>query len=98
MRLQPKKTSVSVSLAVIAMTVGRVASTSAATVSIRVTVENLAPVNSVSLAPLRFGFGSGTFDAFDAGAPGFLLGYPSIADAPIVTVAEGGSGSNWLPA
>src|SRR5262249_24393691 len=60
--------------------------------------ENLAPQNSVSLAPFRFGFGNGSFDAFNNNETAFLLGYPMIADAPIVTIAEGGSGSNWLPA
>lgn len=68
------------------------------TVQLRVTVENLAPANSISLAPFRFGFGNGTFDSFDNNLPAFLLGAPSIAEAPIVTIAEGGSGSNWFPA
>src|SRR5262245_46540926 len=68
------------------------------TVQIRVTVENLAPANSVSLAPFRFGFGNGTFDSFNNNQPAFLLGAPSIAEAPIVTIAEGGSGSTWFPA
>src|SRR5688500_19151402 len=54
-------------------------------------LENLAPTNSISFAPLRFGVGSGTFDTFDAGQAAFLLGQPSIATAPIVTIAEGGS-------
>lgn len=67
-------------------------------VDVRVTVENLAPANSVSLAPFRFGFGNGTFDSFNNNEAAFLLGYPTIADAPIVTIAEGGSGSNWFPA
>ncbi|QDU90194.1 hypothetical protein Pla175_35960 [Pirellulimonas nuda] len=67
-------------------------------VQIRVTVENLAPANSVSLAPLRFGFSNGTFDSFDNNAPAFLLGQPDISQAPIVTIAEGGSGSTWFPA
>lgn len=71
---------------------------SANAVQLKVTAENLAPENSVSLAPLRFGFGNGTFDAFDNGQAAFLLGYPSIAQAPITTIAEGGSGSNWFPA
>lgn len=70
----------------------------AQTVPIEITVENLAPANSVSFAPLRFGFGNGTFDAFDAGQMAFLLGFPTIAEAPIVTIAEGGSGANWFPA
>lgn len=67
-------------------------------VQVRVTVENLAPANSVGLAPFRFGFGNGTFDAFDNNQTAFLLGFPSIAEAPIVTIAEGGSGSTWFPA
>ncbi|TWU23785.1 spondin domain-containing protein [Bythopirellula polymerisocia] len=71
---------------------------SAEIVQLRVTAENLSPTNSVSVAPLRVGFNNGTFDAFDEGAAPFLLGFSAIADAPIVTIAEGGSGSNWFPA
>jgi hypothetical protein len=67
-------------------------------VLVQVTVENLAPANSVALAPFRFGFGNGSFDSFDNNQPAFLLGAGSIANAPIVTIAEGGSGSNWFPA
>lgn len=67
-------------------------------VELRVTVENLAPTNSVSFAPLRVGFGNGTFDAFNNGESTFLLGNPDVASAPIVTIAEGGSGSTWFPA
>lgn len=77
------------------------ATTQAQAVQLKVTVTNLAPENSVSLAPLRFGFGSGTFDAFNAGEsadPNFLFGEPDISAAPIVSIAEGGSGSTWLPA
>jgi len=62
---------------------------SAAPVDIMVTVENLAPANSISFAPLRFGFGNGMFDAFNAGG---------VATAPIISVAEGGSGVDWFPA
>ena len=58
-------------------------------VQLRVTVRNLAPTNSVSYAPLRVGFNNGTFDAFNNGlAP----------TAPIISIAEGGSGSDWFPA
>lgn len=58
-------------------------------VDITITVKNLAPVNSVSFAPLRFGFHNGSFDAFDNGeAPG----------AAIISIAEGGSGADWFPA
>lgn len=71
---------------------------SAQTVKVRVTVENLAPANSVSLAPFRFGFGDGTFDSFDNNQAAFLLGASDISQAPIVTIAEGGSGSTWFPA
>ncbi len=58
-------------------------------VSVTVRIENLAPANSVSFAPLRLGFNNGTFDAFDNG---------QVATAPIISVAEGGSGSDWFPA
>ena len=54
----------------------------AAQVDVTVTIENLAPVNSVSFAPLRLGFGNGTFDAFNQGQS---------AGAAIVSIAEGGS-------
>ena len=72
--------------------------TTAQNVELRVTVENLAPDNGVAFAPLRVGFHNGTFDAFNNGESAFLLGESSIADAPIVSVAEGGSGSTWFPA
>lgn len=62
---------------------------SATVVQLRVTVENLAPTNSISFAPLRVGFGNGTFDAFNEGGT---------ATAPIISIAEGGSGADWFPA
>jgi hypothetical protein len=94
MRMHLKcRLAVGLSLAVVAISSSRVQA-----VEVRVTVENLAPANSVSLAPFRFGFGDGTFDSFNNNEAAFLLGFPTIADAPIVTVAEGGSGSNWFPA
>lgn len=58
-------------------------------VQIEVTVQNLAPTNSVTFAPLRVGFHSGIFDAFNEG---------ETATAPIISIAEGGSGSDWFPA
>ncbi len=61
----------------------------AAKYDVKVTVENLAPGNSISFAPLRIGFHSGIFDAFNDG---------QVATAPIISVAEGGSGSAWFPA
>ena len=61
----------------------------AAVVNVTITAQNLLPGNSESFAPLRFGFNSGVFDAFNAG---------QAATAPIVSIAEGGSGSAWFPA
>lgn len=58
-------------------------------VQLRVTVQNLSPANSLSFAPLRVGFHNGTFDAFNNGMT---------ATAPIISIAEGGSGSDWFPA
>ncbi len=64
-------------------------SVQADTVSVTVTIQNLAPSNSVSFAPLRLGFGNGSFDAFNNG---------QTANAAIISVAEGGSASAWFPA
>ncbi len=61
----------------------------AAQVQLKVTIENLSPANSVSFAPLRVGFHSGVFDAFNLG---------NTATPAIISVAEGGSGSAWFPA
>lgn len=72
-----------------ALTVGLLGGAQAAVVQLKVTVENLAPANSVSFAPLRVGFHNGAFDAFNIG---------QAATAPIISVAEGGSGSAWFPA
>jgi hypothetical protein len=72
-----------------AATLAAASSADAATVKVKVTVENLAPANSISFAPLRFGFHNGSFDSFDNG---------SVAGAPIISVAEGGSGADWFPA
>ena len=58
-------------------------------INVNVTIQNLAPTNSVSFAPLRLGFHNGSFDAFNNG---------QVATAPIISVAEGGSGSAWFPA
>jgi hypothetical protein len=70
----------------------------AQSVQLRVTTQNLAPANSVAFAPLRVGFHNGTFDAFNEGQAAFLFGNPSVATAPITTIAEGGSGATWFPA
>lgn len=61
----------------------------AALVQVKVTVESLVPANGISFAPMHVGFGNGSFDAFNRGG---------VATAPIISVAEGGSGSNWFPA
>ncbi|GAC1340499.1 MAG: hypothetical protein NVSMB18_10720 [Acetobacteraceae bacterium] len=61
----------------------------AAVVDVKVTFNNLLPTNSDSFAPLRFGFNRGVFDAFNN---------KQVATAPIITIAEGGSGSAWFPA
>ena len=58
-------------------------------VQLRVTIQNLAPANSVSFAPLRVGFNNGTYDSFNNGGA---------AGAAITSIAEGGSGSDWFPA
>lgn len=57
-------------------------------VQLRITVENLAPTNSVSFAPLRFGFHDGTFDYFNTG---------QAANAAAISIAEGGSGVDFFP-
>ena len=61
----------------------------AARVDVTVTVQNLAPANSISFAPLHVGFHNGSFDAFDLGG---------VATAPIISVAEGGAGDLWQAA
>jgi hypothetical protein len=71
------------------MAVGWSSHAQAAIVNVTVTFENLAPTNSVSFAPLRVGFNNGTFDSFNIG---------TTATAPIISIAEGGSGSDWFPA
>ncbi len=57
--------------------------------NVTITVQNLAPASGIAFAPLHFGFHNGTFDSFDLGG---------VATAPIISVAEGGSGSAWQPA
>jgi hypothetical protein len=61
----------------------------AAYVSVTVTIENLARTNSISFAPLRLGFHNGTFDSFNNG---------EAANGPIISIAEGGSGSDLFTA
>ena len=62
------------------------ASAQAAVVDVTVMVQNLAPVSSISFAPLHVGFNNGSFDAFNLGG---------VATAPIISVAEGGAGGAW---
>jgi hypothetical protein len=61
----------------------------AAPVQVKVTVQSLVPANGISFAPMHVGFGNGSFDAFNLGG---------VATAPIISLAEGGSGSAWFPA
>jgi hypothetical protein len=61
----------------------------AALVDLTVTVQNLAPVNSVVIAPLSVGFGQGVFDGFNIG---------ETANAAIVRTAELGNGNLWRDA
>lgn len=63
--------------------------TAAQALMLEVTVENLAPQNSITFAPLRVGFHNGTYDAFNNG---------EAAGEAIISVAEGGSGDAWFPA
>jgi hypothetical protein len=58
-------------------------------VRVMVTIENLAPANSIAFAPLHLGFNNGSFDAFNLGG---------VAGAAIVSVAEGGAGGAWQAA
>jgi len=76
-------------LAAAVLALGMTAGAHAAQIQVQVRVENLAPANSITFAPLHLGFHNGTFDAFNLG---------QAATAPIISVAEGGSGSAWLPA
>ena len=76
-------------LAVVAALAGTSPSAHADMRQVTITVQNLAPPSGVAFAPLHFGFNAGVFDAFNLGAA---------ATAPIVSVAEGGSGSAWQPA
>lgn len=76
------------SLAVTALVLAAGAAT-AADRDVTVTIQNLAPANSVAFAPLHLGFHSGRFDAFNLG---------QVAGEAIVSVAEGGAGGAWQTA
>jgi hypothetical protein len=65
------------------------ASAQAAIVNVTVAVQNRAPANSISFAPLHVGFNNGSFDAFNLGG---------VATAPLISVAEGGAGGAWQAA
>lgn len=62
---------------------------SADVVLVRVSIQNMAPTNSLAFAPLRIGFNNGTYDSFNNG---------QTAGNEIVSIAEGGSGAAWFPA
>jgi hypothetical protein len=81
--------SLSITASALLSTTILVAAASAQPVQVRITVQNMAPANSISFAPLHVGFNGGAFDSFNAG---------QAAGAGITTIAEGGSGSAWFPA
>jgi len=68
---------------------GAIGAAQAALVNVRVSFSNVAPANGIAFAPLHVGFGQGLFDAFNVG---------TAATAPIISVAEGGTGADWQPA
>ncbi|OGB04425.1 MAG: glycosyl transferase family 1 [Burkholderiales bacterium RIFCSPHIGHO2_12_FULL_69_20] len=61
-------------------------SAGAADLNVTVTIQNLAPTNSVAFAPTHLGFHSGSFDAFNLG---------QAAGDGIVSVAEAAAGVAW---
>ena len=73
----------------VALLLGSAASAQAALVNVRVSFTNVAPANGIAFAPLHVGFGQGLFDSFNIG---------TTPTAPIISVAEGGSGTSWQPA
>jgi len=75
--------------ALVALGLAAASAAQAQSTQLTVTITNLAPANGLAFAPLRVGFGNGSFDAFNLG---------QLAGAPIVSVAEGGSGAAWFPA
>lgn len=77
------------SIVALAALSGLASAADAGPVKVRVSVRNLAPSNSIAFAPLRLGFNDGAFDSFNAG---------QAATAPIISIAEGGSGDDWFPA
>ncbi len=85
----PKSISRSLQTVAALCLLGSLGAAQAAVVTVRVSFTNVAPFNGIAFAPLHVGFGQGLFDAFNAGA---------VATAPIVSVAEGGSGLDWQPA
>lgn len=83
------KTRLGIAVASLFATAGFANIAQAAIVDLTVTVHNLAPLNSVVVAPLSVGFGQGVFDGFDIG---------SVANASIVKAAELGNGNLWRDA
>lgn len=76
-------------LALAAVALGLAPTVGRAQLAVTVTIENLSPANSISFAPLRLGFHNGSYDSFNNG---------QVATAPIISIAEGGSGADWFPA
>ncbi len=76
-------------LAAIAASLSLAGAAHAAQINLTITAENLAPADSITFTPLHFGIHNGSFDAFNRG---------QFATAPIISVAEGGSGVAWQAA
>lgn len=72
----------SIKIAIAAILALLLATTAAQAAGVRVTVENLAPNNGLSITPVWVGFHYGTFDTFDAG---------SLASADLERLAEDGN-------
>ena len=83
--IRPRSAQLATASALLALT----ATAHAAQVQVTVNIQNLAPTNSVAVAPLHLAFNNGTFDAFNIGGVG---------GAAIVSVAEGGAGGAWQAA
>ena len=76
-------------LSPVAMASGFTNITLSPAVQLTVSIENLAPANSVSFTPLNLGFHRGIFDAFNIG---------QVASPALIPLAETGNGSAWQSA
>jgi hypothetical protein len=79
-----------VPIALTGLLLGSLTTTSHAVLkAVTISFTNTSPANTYSFAPFRFGFNSGVYDSFNNG---------QTATAGIISIAEGGSGSAWIPA